>query len=57
MNLVPADSGMEHTLQMDNWINEQDIVQGLPVFKNIMRGYFIDEVNLAREKSSSCSRI
>ena len=49
MNLVPADSGMEHTLQMDNWINEQDIVQGLPVFKNIMRGYFIDEVNLARE--------
>jgi len=50
LNLVPGDSSLEHMLEMGNPITEQDIVSGSTVFNSVMRGYFISEVELAREK-------
>ena len=50
LNLVPGDSSLEHMLEMGNPINEQDLVEGSPRFNTVMRGYFISEVELAREK-------
>lgn len=50
MNLVPGDSSLEHMLEMGNPITEQDIVTGQTVLNTIMRGYFLSEVELAREK-------
>ena len=50
VNLVPGDSSLEHMLEMGNPITEQDIITGQTVLNTVMRGYFISEVELAREK-------
>lgn len=50
LNLVPGDSSLEHMLEMGNPITEQDIITGQTVLNTVMRGYFISEVELAREK-------
>ena len=49
-NLVPADSGMEHTLFMGNNVSERDMVGPKVQLQTIIFGYFIDEVNLARQE-------
>ena len=48
MNLVPGDSSLEHTLQMGNPIDEADFTSGGVVFNQIMKDYFISEVEVAR---------
>ena len=50
LNLVPGDSSLEHTLEMGNPITERDIVSGGAVLNTVMKGYFLSEVELAREK-------
>ena len=50
MNLVPGDSSLEHTLQMGNPIDEADFTSGGVVFNQIMKDYFISEVEVARQE-------
>ena len=50
-NLVPGDASLEWMLKMGNPIDEKTLIDnGYQRIHNIFRGYFIDEVNLARDK-------
>jgi len=54
LNLVPGDASMEWMMKMGNAINSDDLVKdGIgwrKTIPTIFRGYFIDELNLVREK-------
>lgn len=48
LNLVPGDSAMEWMLYMGNPITKDNLLDGYDKVYDIFRGYFIDEMNLAR---------
>jgi len=54
LNLVPGDASMEWMIKMGNAINSEDLVKdGIgwrKTIPSIFKGYFIDELNLVREK-------
>ena len=50
-NLVPGDSSLEWMIKMDMFITEKILIDtGYEKINRIFKGYFIDEVNLARDK-------
>jgi len=49
LNLVPGDAGMEHMLYMGNPIAANDLARGLVDVNQIFKGYFLSELELARE--------
>jgi predicted NAD-dependent protein-ADP-ribosyltransferase YbiA (DUF1768 family) len=48
LNLVPGDAAMEWMLYMGNPITKDNLLDGYNKVYDIFRGYFIDEMNLAR---------
>ena len=50
LNLVPGDASIEWMTYMGNKINAKQLLDGFGDIHNVFRGYFIDEMNLAREK-------
>lgn len=56
-NLVPGDASLEWMLKMGNAIDENTLIDnGYQRIHNIFKGYFIDEVNLARDKKRHVSQ-
>ena len=49
LNLIPGDATIEWMMNMGNAISTDDILLNLNRVHDIFRGYFIDEMNLARE--------
>ena len=49
LNLVPGDASIEWMTYMGNKIKAKDLLGGFGDIHNVFRGYFIDEMNLARE--------
>ena len=49
LNLIPGDATIEWMMNMGNAISTDDILLNLSRVHDIFRGYFIDEMNLARE--------
>jgi hypothetical protein len=49
LNLVPGDASMEWMFYMGNPITADALLDGYDKVYDIFRGYFIDEMNLARE--------
>lgn len=50
LNLVPGDASMEWALYMGNAISKQSLVRGMTSVNLIFKDYFIDELNLVRER-------
>jgi hypothetical protein len=48
LNLVPGDAAMEWMFYMGNPITKDNLLDGYDKVYDIFRGYFIDEMNLAR---------
>ena len=49
LNLIPGDATLEWMMNMGNPIAKEDILLNLNRVFDIFKGYFIDEMNLARE--------
>lgn len=49
LNLVPGDASIEWMINMGNAISMTSMNRGMDVVNEIFKGYFIDELNLARE--------
>jgi hypothetical protein len=50
LNLVPGDASLEWMMKMDNHISQKQLLSGFGDVNRIFRGYFLSEVNLAREE-------
>jgi len=51
-NLVAGDAGMEYMTYVGNHVTVKDVTRGDDTLHDIFKGYFIDEVNLARQERS-----
>jgi hypothetical protein len=51
-NLVPGDASLEHMVNMGNSISKEDVVKGYEDggINEVFKGYFISELNLAKEE-------
>lgn len=49
LNLVPGDASIEWMINMGNAVSTTSMNRGMDVVNEIFKGYFIDELNLARE--------
>ena len=53
LNLVPGDASLEWMMKMDNHISQKQLLSGFGDVNKIFKGYFLSEVNLAREERST----
>jgi len=50
LNLVPGDASLEWMMNMGNHVTQKQLLSGFGEVNKIFRGYFLSEVNLAREE-------